>query len=218
VRVGPHGPAAASGSQPKSDAPKPDRFKRVPVAEAWCVVIDEDELVNCTRLNAAGRPARADTVSIELGAIADDGRHWDLWQSRTISRNSSRSGSSNALPRSSGIASVRRRRLSSGTKRPASNGFRLIRQVTAGHHRLGSTAVADAPAQWFGAPAQPVGRPAAARGARLVRGRRETPNRPPAILSAPEHPRRRHHLPAVEPLQPHCWTESPLPGPPTPRL
>jgi hypothetical protein len=74
--------------------------------------------------------------------------------------------------------------------------------------------VADAPAQWFGAPAQPVGRPAAARGARLVRGRRETPNRPPAILSAPEHPRRRHHLPAVEPLQPHCWTESPLPGPP----
>ena len=79
MRVGPHGHPAASGSQPKSDAPKPDRFKRVPVAEAWCVVIDEDELVKAVRaLNAGGRPARADTVSIELGAIADDGRHWDL--------------------------------------------------------------------------------------------------------------------------------------------
>ena len=81
------------------------------------------------------------------------------WQSRPISRNSSRSGSSNALPRPSRRASVRRRRLSSGTKRPASNGFRLIRQVTAGHHRLGSAAVADAPAQWFGAPDATGGTP-----------------------------------------------------------
>jgi hypothetical protein len=49
------------------------------VLKAWCVVIDKDELVKAVRaLNAAGRPARADTVSIELGAIADDGRHWDL--------------------------------------------------------------------------------------------------------------------------------------------
>jgi hypothetical protein len=47
--------------------------------EQWRVVIDKDELVKAVRaLNAAGRPARADTVSIELGAIADDGRHWDL--------------------------------------------------------------------------------------------------------------------------------------------
>jgi hypothetical protein len=46
---------------------------------AWCVVIDEDELVNAVRtLNAAGKLARADTVRIELGAIADDGGHWEL--------------------------------------------------------------------------------------------------------------------------------------------
>jgi hypothetical protein len=46
---------------------------------AWCVVIDEDLLLNAVRtLNAAGKLARADTLSIELGAIADDGGHWDV--------------------------------------------------------------------------------------------------------------------------------------------
>lgn len=43
------------------------------------VVPNEDQLVRAVRaLNAAGRPARADTVSIELGAIPDDGRSWNL--------------------------------------------------------------------------------------------------------------------------------------------
>jgi hypothetical protein len=45
----------------------------------WCVVIDEDELVNAVRtLNAAGKLARADTVRLELGATAGDGRQWEL--------------------------------------------------------------------------------------------------------------------------------------------
>lgn len=44
-----------------------------------CVEIERDELVEAVRaLNAAGRPARADTVSIELGAIAEDGGYWDV--------------------------------------------------------------------------------------------------------------------------------------------
>jgi hypothetical protein len=43
------------------------------------LVIDEDELVKAVRaLNAAGRPARSDTVSIQLGAVADDGSYWDV--------------------------------------------------------------------------------------------------------------------------------------------
>jgi hypothetical protein len=43
------------------------------------VVIQEEELVKAVRaLNSAGRPARADTVSIELGAIADDGGYWNV--------------------------------------------------------------------------------------------------------------------------------------------
>jgi len=43
------------------------------------VVIDKDLLLSAVRaLNAAGKLARADTVSIELGAIADDGGHWDV--------------------------------------------------------------------------------------------------------------------------------------------
>ena len=43
------------------------------------MVIDEHDLIKAVRaLNAAGRPARADTVSIELGAIADDGGYWDV--------------------------------------------------------------------------------------------------------------------------------------------
>jgi hypothetical protein len=45
----------------------------------WCMVVDENELVGAVRaLNAAGRPARADTVSIELGVIGDDGRYWNI--------------------------------------------------------------------------------------------------------------------------------------------
>jgi hypothetical protein len=45
----------------------------------WREVIDEDELVKAVRaLNAAGKPARAHTLSIEPGAIADDGGHWDV--------------------------------------------------------------------------------------------------------------------------------------------
>jgi hypothetical protein len=40
--------------------------------------IDEDLFINAVRsLKAEGGPARADTVSVELGAIADDGEHWD---------------------------------------------------------------------------------------------------------------------------------------------
>jgi len=43
------------------------------------VVIDEDLLLDVVpALKAAGKLARADTVSIELGAIADDGGEWDL--------------------------------------------------------------------------------------------------------------------------------------------
>ena len=43
------------------------------------MVIDEDLLLNAVRtLNAAGKLARADTVSIELGPLADDGGNWNL--------------------------------------------------------------------------------------------------------------------------------------------
>jgi hypothetical protein len=43
------------------------------------VRIDEDLLIAAVlRLNAAERPVRSDTVSIELGPIADDGGHWDV--------------------------------------------------------------------------------------------------------------------------------------------
>ena len=43
------------------------------------VAIDEDRLIEAVRaLNAVGRPARSDTVSIELGVIKDDGRHWNV--------------------------------------------------------------------------------------------------------------------------------------------
>ena len=43
------------------------------------VATDEDRLIEAVRaLNAVGRPARSDTVSIELGGIADDGRHWHV--------------------------------------------------------------------------------------------------------------------------------------------
>lgn len=77
--MGPYGPRSLRACS-QSRTHLTDRFKRVPVwLEPWRVVIDKDELVKAVRaLNAAGRPARADTVSIELGAIADDGRHWDL--------------------------------------------------------------------------------------------------------------------------------------------
>ena len=45
----------------------------------WCVVIDEDLLLNAVRkLSSAGKLARADTVRVELGAIADEGGHWEL--------------------------------------------------------------------------------------------------------------------------------------------
>jgi len=44
-----------------------------------CVVIDKELLLNAVHAhNAAGKPARADTLSIELGAIADDGGYWDV--------------------------------------------------------------------------------------------------------------------------------------------
>jgi hypothetical protein len=43
------------------------------------VVIDEELLIQSVRvLNAQGRPARSDTVSIQLGAISDQGEHWDV--------------------------------------------------------------------------------------------------------------------------------------------
>jgi len=41
--------------------------------------IDDDLLINAVRsLKAAGKPARADTVSLELGPIANNGEHWDV--------------------------------------------------------------------------------------------------------------------------------------------
>jgi len=46
---------------------------------SWRVVIDEELLIESVRvLNAQGRPARSDTVSIELGAVSDKGEHWDV--------------------------------------------------------------------------------------------------------------------------------------------
>jgi hypothetical protein len=43
------------------------------------VVIDEDLLIDAVRaVNARGRPARSDTVSIELGPISDEGGYWDV--------------------------------------------------------------------------------------------------------------------------------------------
>jgi hypothetical protein len=43
------------------------------------VVIDKDLLLNALHsLNTAGKLARADTLSIELGGIADDGGYWDV--------------------------------------------------------------------------------------------------------------------------------------------
>jgi hypothetical protein len=43
------------------------------------LVIDEDELVKTVRaLNAAGKPARSDTVRIELGTIGDHGGYCDV--------------------------------------------------------------------------------------------------------------------------------------------
>jgi hypothetical protein len=43
------------------------------------VIIDEERLIESVRvLNAQGRPARSDTVSIELGAIAGSGEYWDV--------------------------------------------------------------------------------------------------------------------------------------------
>ena len=50
-----------------------------PQLRSGCVVIDKDLLLNAVHvLNAAGKLARADTLSIELGAIADDGSYWDV--------------------------------------------------------------------------------------------------------------------------------------------
>jgi hypothetical protein len=41
------------------------------------VVIDEERLIEAVcALNAAGKPARADTLSVELGGIADDGGYF----------------------------------------------------------------------------------------------------------------------------------------------
>lgn len=43
------------------------------------MVIDKDLLLNAVRaLNAAGKLARADTVSVELSASGDDGGYWDV--------------------------------------------------------------------------------------------------------------------------------------------
>ena len=43
------------------------------------MVIDEDELIEAVRvMNMVGKPARADTVRIELGPFADDGGYWDV--------------------------------------------------------------------------------------------------------------------------------------------
>jgi hypothetical protein len=58
-----------------------ERFRalaRFPLASRR-VVIDEELLIEAVRaLNAQGRPARSDTVSIELGASSDNGEHRDV--------------------------------------------------------------------------------------------------------------------------------------------
>jgi hypothetical protein len=75
------------------------------------VVIDEDELVNAVRTpNAAGKLARADTVRIELGAIADDGGHWELATIAGDLAELESLGNSNALLPLSGRASSRRQK------------------------------------------------------------------------------------------------------------
>jgi hypothetical protein len=120
----------------------------------------------------------------------------------TISGNSNRSGSSNVLPRLSGRASSRRRRLSSGTKRAASNGFRLMRQVTARRHRWVRPPWPTPPHAGSARPRQLAGRRVAARG---VSAKYAEGGRPQTSVSRPPSPRGREWAITATP---GTWPES----------
>ena len=153
--------------------------------DPWCVVINKNELVKAVRaLNAAGRPARADTVSIALGAIADDGRHWDLM---AVADDLAELESLGKLERAAafdweGVDPPPKAHLVRSAPRAIVSG-QSAKQPPASPLRFGGRGQAH-PHGGSACPTQRVGRPAAARGDSASTRRAGDPNhRSPALLT-----------------------------------